>query len=64
MIDRKTSVVPTDKVKRQAFRQSEALSQNRLTGRWEVPSDAQAARAAKMLSELGITNIKVKVVKP
>ncbi|RCS56429.1 hypothetical protein, partial [Parvibium lacunae] len=63
MIDRKISVVTTDKAKDQALRQSEALSQNGLTGRWEVSSDAQAARATKMLNDLGIKNIQVKVVK-
>lgn len=64
MVDRKISVVTTDKAKDQALRQSEALNQNGLTGRWEVSSDAQATRAIKMLNDLGISNIQVKVVKP
>ena len=64
MVDRKISVVTTDKAKDQALRQSEALSQNGLTGRWEISSEAQAARATKMLNDLGIKNIQVKVVKP
>ncbi|UCV14770.1 hypothetical protein [Quatrionicoccus australiensis] len=64
MVDRKTSVVTTEKAKNQALRQSEVLSQNGLTGRWEVSSDAQAARATKMFNDLGIKNIQVKVVKP
>jgi filamentous hemagglutinin len=64
LVDRKISVVTTNKAKDQALRQSEVLNQNGLTGRWEVSSDAQAARATKMLSDLGITNIIVKVVKP
>jgi hypothetical protein len=39
------------------------LKQNGLTGRWEVPTDAQAARATRMFNDLGIKNIEVKVVK-
>lgn len=64
MVDRKLSVVTTDKAKDQALRQSEVLGQNGLTGRWEVSSEAQAARATKMLNDLGVNNIQVKVVKP
>ncbi len=63
MVDRKLSVVTTEKAKAQALRQSEVLSQNGLTGRWEVPTSQQAARAQKMFDELGIKNITVKVVK-
>ncbi|MFJ4291928.1 DUF637 domain-containing protein [Cupriavidus sp. NPDC089707] len=62
MVDRKISVVTTDKAKDQALRQSEVLAQNGMTGRWEVPTEQQAARAQKMFTDLGITNIKVKVV--
>ena len=62
MIDRKVSVVTTQKAKDQAVRQSEALKNNGMTGRWEVPSQAQANRAQKMFDELGIKNIEVKVV--
>lgn len=61
MIDRKISVVTTNKGKDQAVRQSEALSQHGLTGRWEVPTQAQANRAQKMFDGLGIKNITVKV---
>ncbi|MGP8485712.1 hemagglutinin repeat-containing protein [Paraburkholderia fungorum] len=64
MIDRKVSVVTTDKAKDQAIRQSEALAQNGLTGRWEVPTEQQASRAQKMFNDLGIKNITVKVVPP
>jgi len=64
LVDRKISVVTTNKSKDQALRQSEALSQNGLEGRWEVSSETQANRAIKMLNDLGISNIKVKVVKP
>jgi filamentous hemagglutinin len=62
LIDRKTSITTFPKSKSQAMRQSEALSQNGLTGRWEVPNESQAARARKMLGDLGITNIDVQVV--
>jgi filamentous hemagglutinin len=50
------------KSQRQALRQSSALSQNGLRGRWEVPTGAEAARARKMFTKLGITNIDVTVV--
>jgi hypothetical protein len=62
LIDRKISVVTTAKAKDQVLRQSQALSENGLNGRWEVPTQAQANRAQKMFNELGITNIEVKVV--
>ncbi|MFD1554500.1 hypothetical protein ACFSHT_02510 [Paraburkholderia silviterrae] len=62
MIDRKVSVVTTEKAKDQAVRQSEALAQNGLAGRWEVPTEQQASRAQKMFDDLGIKNITVKVV--
>ncbi len=62
VIDRKLSVVTSPKAKNQAIRQSQALRQNGLLGRWEVPNESQAARARKMFKELGITNITVEVV--
>jgi WXG100 family type VII secretion target len=62
MIDRKLSVTTFPKSQAQALRQSEALSQNGLTGRWEVPTQAEATRALKLFDKLGITNIDVKVV--
>jgi filamentous hemagglutinin len=62
LIDRKTTVTTFPKSEAQALRQSEALQQNGLTGRWEVPNETQAARARKMLNGLGITNISVQVV--
>ena len=62
VIDRKLSVVTTAKARNQALRQSEALRQNGLMGRWEVSSQAEANRATKMFKELGIKNITVKVV--
>lgn len=63
LVDRKISVVTTSKSKDQALRQSEVLSQNGLTARWEVPTQAQANRAQKMFDELGIKNISVKVIR-
>ncbi|WP_371189180.1 hypothetical protein [Enterobacter sp. KBR-315C3_2022] len=62
MIDRKISVVTTANAKNQALRQSEALQNNGMTGRWEVPNQTQANRAQKMFDELGIKNIEVKIV--
>lgn len=62
LIDRKLSVVTTPKAKNQVLRQSEALEQNGLTARWEVPTQAQANRAIKVFEELGVKNITVKVV--
>lgn len=63
MIDRKVSVVTTAKAKDQAIRQSNALKNNNMTGRWEVPNQTQANRAQKMFDELQIKNIEVKIVK-
>lgn len=63
LVDRKISVVTTSKSKDQALRQSEVLSQNGLTARWEVPTQAQANRAQKMFDELGIKNISVRVIR-
>lgn len=62
LIDRKLSVVTTDKAKDQALRQSQALQQNGSTAIWEVPNAQQEARAQNMFNQLGITNITVKVV--
>jgi len=62
LIDRKVAIVTTDKSKGQALRQSEALRQNSLRGRWEVPNATQQLRAEKMLEELKITNIEVNIV--
>ncbi|MDO5612251.1 MAG: hypothetical protein Q4G14_03295 [Paracoccus sp. (in: a-proteobacteria)] len=62
LIDRKLSVVTTQKAKDQVLRQSEALQQNGLTGRWEVPTQAQADRATRMFNDLNVSNITVRVV--
>ncbi|MGW0840373.1 polymorphic toxin-type HINT domain-containing protein [Streptomyces sp. NPDC002787] len=62
MIDRKVSVTTFNKTYRQAMNQSLALQQNGYSGRWEVPTAAEAARARKVLGGLLITNIRVRVV--
>ncbi|THA25095.1 hypothetical protein E4198_10455 [Streptomyces sp. RKND-216] len=61
MIDRKVSVTTFNKTYRQAMNQSLALEQNGYSGRWEVPTAAEAARARKVLGGLLITNIRVRV---
>ncbi|MEV2202849.1 hypothetical protein AB0E11_23160 [Streptomyces fradiae] len=62
MIDRKVSVTTFNKTYRQATNQSLALEQNGYTGRWEVPTEAEAVRARRVLGNLLITNIRVRVV--
>jgi filamentous hemagglutinin len=62
LIDRKVSVLTTEKSKGQAVRQSEALAAGGYRGRWEVPTSTQAGRAQKMFGQLGISNIDVVVV--
>jgi RHS repeat-associated protein len=62
LIDRKTAITTFQKSKNQALRQSQALTENGLQGRWEVPNEAAAKRARKMLQQLGITCIDVRVV--
>ncbi|TRV82056.1 hypothetical protein FKN01_01930 [Streptomyces sp. 130] len=62
MIDRKVSVTTFNNTYRQAMNQSLALEQNGYSGRREVPTAAEAARARKVLGGLLITNIRVRVV--
>ncbi len=62
LIDRKTAVTTFPKSKDQALRQSQALRENGFGGRWEVPNATEATRAQKMIDELKIGNIEVKVV--
>jgi filamentous hemagglutinin len=62
LIDRKVAVTTFAKSQRQALRQSEALARGGYRGLWEVPNSAQAARAQRMFSQLGISNIDVAVV--
>ena len=49
LVDCKVSVVTTNKSKEQALRQSDVLSQNGLTARWEVPTQAQQIELRKCL---------------
>ena len=64
MVDRKVSIVTTQKAMDQALRQSDVLRQNGLMGRWEVPNAAQQTRAINMLNKLNVNNITVVVEKP
>ncbi len=64
MIDRKWSVVSRINLKNQAVRQSQALMENHIIGIWEVPTKTKMLRAIRLLEGLGITNIKVRVIKP
>jgi hypothetical protein len=62
MVSRKRAVVATPKGRRQAADQSEAARQNGLAVRWEVPDTRQAGRGQRLLRELGIRNIGIRVV--
>jgi len=64
MIDRKWSIVMRKNLKDQALRQSQALSNNNLIGIWEVPTKSKMLQASRLLEKLGISNIKVRIVKP
>lgn len=63
-IDRKWKVVNSPKARGQLLRQAAALAQNHLIGIWEVPDAAQKIKALKLLREMKVTNIKVRVIKP
>ena len=58
MIDRKTNIAITQKSMEAAMRQSDALRQNGLKGRWEVPNADVKTKAQKLLDKVGIDNIK------
>lgn len=64
MIDRKWSIVGWSSTKAQLLRQSEALAQQGLTSTLEVPDAIQKIKAIRLLKKSGITNIKVRIVKP
>ncbi len=65
LIDRKFSITSKSKQLEDLRRMSRALSQNpEYLGRIEVPTQAIANRAKKILENLGIQNIDVKVVVP
>jgi len=62
LVDRKVSIFTSRKTAALATRQSEGLTALGTTGRWEVPSEAEANRAIRFLDGLRITNIDVRVV--
>ncbi|MCK8457906.1 hypothetical protein [Sphingomonas faeni] len=64
MIDRKWAVVNRLRSRAQILRQSEVLAQHRLIGLWEVRTPVDKTKALKLLKQMSITNIHVKVVKP
>jgi hypothetical protein len=64
MTERKLRIVRSPKAKDQALRQADVLKQHGLTGIWEVPTETERKQAVKLLGNLGISNIRVRVVKP
>ncbi len=64
VIDRKLKVVNSARGRAQVLRQSQALSEHRLIGLWEVPSSVQKAAALKMFKRVNASNIHVGIVKP
>ncbi|OQW80488.1 MAG: hypothetical protein BVN32_01125 [Proteobacteria bacterium ST_bin14] len=64
VINRKSKVVDAPHARDQVLRQFEVLTQHRLIGVWEVPTQAQNIKALKSFKKLSVTNIKVRVVKP
>jgi hypothetical protein len=63
LIDRKFKVVNAPRARAQLLRQAEVLAQHRLIGTWEVPTSVQRTKALKLLKQMNVTNIKVRVVK-
>ena len=64
IIDRKMKVVDAPRARAQLLRQSEVLTQHRMIGTWEVPSEKQRIAAHKLLKKMKVTNVKIRVVKP
>ncbi|KTT68978.1 hypothetical protein NS334_15535 [Sphingomonas endophytica] len=64
VIDRKWSVVDRPRARAQILRQLQVLAEHRLIGTREVPTPVQKVKALKLLKQMSITNIHVKVVKP
>lgn len=64
VIDRKFTIVKRPRARAQLMRQSEVLAQNRLVGTWEVPDETQRIAALKLLRNMNVRNIKVRIVKP
>jgi phage-related protein len=63
LIDRKLSVTTFPKSERQVQRQADALRANGLKGLWEVPTEAEAARARQLIKGVGADDVlKVRVV--
>lgn len=64
LIDRKMGVSGKPHAVDQILRQSQALSENNLTGMWEVPTAAVKRKSLKLFKKHGVTNISVRIVKP
>lgn len=64
MIDRKWSVSGRPRFVAQMKRQSEVLRQHRLMGAWEVPNEGERVATINLFKKHGITNIRVRIVKP
>ena len=62
-VSRKLAVVTGGKAREQARRQAEALRHNGIAGRWEVPSEADAVRAAWLLEAVEAREIGVRIVR-
>lgn len=63
-VDRKWSIRDMPRARAQILRQSEALTQNRSIGVWEVPNEIERRAARNLLKKMNIKTIKVRVVKP
>ena len=63
-IDRKLKVVDSPRARAQMIRQSDALSQNRSIGIWEVPDEKQKKAFIRMRNKTNVKNINVRIVKP
>ena len=61
LIDRKLQRTGSSKARKYIQYQSEALSQNGYTGRWELPNQIQANAANNLFKRMGITNIIAEV---
>lgn len=64
VVDRKFSISTKPRARDQVKRQAQALSENRLIGTWEVPDNKQKNIALKLLKEMKVHNIKVRIAKP
>jgi hypothetical protein len=64
VIDRKWKVVDAPHARAQVRRQTQALSEHRLMGTWEVRNERHRIKARKLFEKMGVHNIIVRVVKP